>query len=237
MNKTKIAWVRNPDGTQGYTWNIVAGCLHGCDYCYARRIMKRFGKTLQERDFKPVFYSERLNDPLKLKKPSTIFVCSMGDLFGNWMPDALIEQILEVVRNHPQQIFLFLSKNPYHYRDFVFPGNCWLGYTGTNGLSGQFQALQKRPGSKNKRNFYMSAEPLLDYAYLEGSERWLIIGSLNQNGRPVSPEKGGTKKEWILAVLAQADQCEIPVFIKPELYQLYPDLPQRQELPYLNLAM
>lgn len=28
MNKTKIEWVKNPDGTQGYTWNPITGCLN-----------------------------------------------------------------------------------------------------------------------------------------------------------------------------------------------------------------
>ena len=38
MNKTKIEWVKNPDGTQGYTWNPITGCLNGCPYCYARKL-------------------------------------------------------------------------------------------------------------------------------------------------------------------------------------------------------
>ena len=38
MNKTSIEWVKNPDGSQGYTWNPVTGCLNGCEYCYARRL-------------------------------------------------------------------------------------------------------------------------------------------------------------------------------------------------------
>ena len=38
MNKTQIEWVRNPDGTQGYTWNPITGCLNGCEYCYARKL-------------------------------------------------------------------------------------------------------------------------------------------------------------------------------------------------------
>lgn len=38
MNKTSIEWAKNPDGTQGYTWNPVTGCLNGCEYCYARKL-------------------------------------------------------------------------------------------------------------------------------------------------------------------------------------------------------
>lgn len=38
MNRTSIEWVRNPDGTQGYTWNPITGCLNGCEYCYARKL-------------------------------------------------------------------------------------------------------------------------------------------------------------------------------------------------------
>ena len=38
MNRTKIEWVKNPDGSQGYTWNPITGCLNGCEYCYARKL-------------------------------------------------------------------------------------------------------------------------------------------------------------------------------------------------------
>jgi DNA repair photolyase len=45
MNKTEIEWVKNPDGTKGYTWNPVTGCLHNCWYCYAAKIANRFGES------------------------------------------------------------------------------------------------------------------------------------------------------------------------------------------------
>ncbi len=38
MNKTKIPWALNPDGSPGYTWNPLTGCLNGCEYCYARKL-------------------------------------------------------------------------------------------------------------------------------------------------------------------------------------------------------
>ena len=38
MNRTNIPWALNPDGTPGYTWNPLTGCLNGCDYCYAQKL-------------------------------------------------------------------------------------------------------------------------------------------------------------------------------------------------------
>ncbi len=38
MQKTSIEWALNPDGTQGYSWNPLTGCLNGCEYCYARKL-------------------------------------------------------------------------------------------------------------------------------------------------------------------------------------------------------
>src|SRR5664280_2871172 len=73
MNKSKIDWC-------DYTWNPVTGCLHGCEYCYARRMDKRFGDGL----FNPTFHQKRLDEPVKVKKSAKIFVGSVSDLFGNW---------------------------------------------------------------------------------------------------------------------------------------------------------
>ncbi|MFC1924486.1 DUF5131 family protein [Chloroflexota bacterium] len=38
MQKTNIEWVKNPDGSQGYSWNPITGCLDRCGYCFARRL-------------------------------------------------------------------------------------------------------------------------------------------------------------------------------------------------------
>lgn len=78
MNKTKIEWT-------DYTWNPITGCLHGCDYCYARKIAERFPKAFPQ-GFAPAFHQERLQEPIKLKKPSKIFTVSMGDMFGDGLP-------------------------------------------------------------------------------------------------------------------------------------------------------
>lgn len=128
MNKTKIEWT-------DYVWNPVRGCLHNCPYCYGKRIDKRFG----DGSFTPTFHPERLQEPLKVKKPSRIFVGSMADLFGDW--DWIVEdhggltigirrvlsEVFNIVNQCPQHTFIFLTKNPRGMQGFDFPDNCWCG--------------------------------------------------------------------------------------------------------------
>ncbi len=73
MNKQGIGKIDWTD----YTWNPVTGCLHGCEYCYMKRLETRFGMSMD-----PKFHEKRMNDIAKLKEPSKIFVCSTGDLWG-----------------------------------------------------------------------------------------------------------------------------------------------------------
>lgn len=236
MQRTNIEWVINSDGSKGYTWNPVTGCLHDCPYCYARKIAKRFTGH-----FKPTFHTNRLDQPLKLKKPSTIFICSMADLFGNWVPNEWIEDIVwEIVKGGPMYTWLFLTKNPGRYSSDNYLSRMWLGVTITKNLD-LIEVAYKNFFRVHNHN-YISFEPLLgpadclDYicSIPKSHIDWLIIGSLNVNGKPVPPEKGGTKREWVLEIVEQADKRKIPVFIKDSLYELYPDLPYFRELPYLK---
>jgi len=92
INCTGIEWT-------DYTWNPITGCLHGCPYCYAKKITKRFPKNYPN-GFNPTFYPERLDDPGKVKKPSMIFTVSMGDMFGSWVDIAWIEKIIETITSY-----------------------------------------------------------------------------------------------------------------------------------------
>ena len=75
----------------------------------------------------------RLSAPANTKLheglPNNVFVCSMADLFGAWVPAEHIQQILDVCCEQKQWNYLFLTKNPTRYRDFSFPKNSWLGAT------------------------------------------------------------------------------------------------------------
>ena len=235
MNHTKIEWVKNPDLTQGFTANPIRGkCLHNCHYCYAWSIYKRYGGRENM-----TWHPKVLEKIEQYKKPSTIFMGSMYDLFGDWVLKEYLLDIYKMVQKCQQHTFLFLTKNPTRYyllsENNSFPTNCWFGITtDTANMAGTFTDNLCFMAGTYK---YVSAEPLLedispymDFDYID----WLIIGSLNKNGRAIPPKKGGTHKEWVLSLIEQADKYKIPIFIKDELLLLYPDLPKRKEIPYLK---
>ena len=161
MNKTNIEYAH-------YTWNPVRGCLHNCPYCYAARIDKRFG----DGNFRPTFYPERLQEPLKVKKPSRIFVGSMADLFGDWdwvdkisplfkySRNAIVSRIFDIVDQCPQHTFVFLTKNPKGMQGFNFPDNCWCGTSVEN----QEKADERIPEllKVNCKTLFVSLEPILE---------------------------------------------------------------------------
>ncbi len=136
---TKIEWVINSDGSRGVTWNPVTGCTKisaGCLNCYAERMAKRlagrFGYPEQPDHFKVTLHEDRLHEPDTWKKPRTVFVCSMSDLFHEDVPDEFIDEVLSICADNPQHTFQILSKRPERFTDFQFPKNVWLGITAEN---------------------------------------------------------------------------------------------------------
>lgn len=155
MEKTKIDWCDS-------SWNPVTGCLHSCKYCYARSIANRFSGggekwtddaliELNDRiyfdesekaeaypyGFKPTLHRYRLNEYEK-KGGRNIFVCSMADLFGHWVPDSWIEEVFSACAKAPQHNYLFLTKNPERFVDLqnngklIVADNMWYGASATN---------------------------------------------------------------------------------------------------------
>jgi len=109
----------------------VVGCLHSCKYCVPSFQVqaKRMGKRcLQCYRYYCHLHPERLN---RVPKGKFIFVVSLGDLFGWWVPSDWIVKVLRVVAQYPGKTFLFLTKNPCRYLEFeeFFPENAILGVT------------------------------------------------------------------------------------------------------------
>ena len=112
------------------TWNPVVGCRHFCSYCWAKKQARR-QKNRCEFCYKfiPHIHWSRLNR--KFKPNSLVFVCDMADLFGYWVPNEWIKEILSVVSKFPETTFFFETKNPARYHQFkeLLPENVILSAT------------------------------------------------------------------------------------------------------------
>lgn len=106
------------------TWNPIKGCEHDCSYCYVKRLNKRYGY-----DLSPRLVEKELKTNLGKRK--VIFIGSTSDMFGRWVPDEWINKVLHTCNNYPKNRYLFQSKNPQRFHDFLkqFPPNTLLGTT------------------------------------------------------------------------------------------------------------
>ncbi len=166
--------IKNTIGWADYSWNPITGCSpvsEGCEHCYAAAISKRFGLPWGD----PVFHPERLDEPLKLKKPARIFVCSMSDMFHDAVLAVWIDQILEVMSACPQHTFIVLTKRPQNIERKLYEvtadypirelgsgdylPNLWLGVTAENQRRAdeRIPELLSIPAAKH----FVSVEPML----------------------------------------------------------------------------
>ena len=129
---TKIEWTDK-------VWQPMHGCTKvssACEHCYAEVMARRLqGNHIKsyENGFKPTLNPDVLNDPYRWKKPSMVFVCSMGDLFHRDVPCDYIDQVMQVIRENPQHTFQILTKRAERMSKYFLhepvPANAWLGVT------------------------------------------------------------------------------------------------------------
>jgi len=209
-----------------WTWNPITGCHHGCEYCYARDIaLSERMKSVYPTGFEPTFHPERLQAPANTtarniygQKDKNVFVCSMADLFGKWVPLEWIQQVMDAMITNPQWTYLCLTKFPQRLKEINdlyggFPDHVWVGTSIDNQARvGLAERCFKEIDAKVK---WLSCEPLivpLRFEDLTGFD-WVVIGGQSaQNGLPSFMPP----LEWVGHVydVAKRDGCK--VFCKTE---------------------
>lgn len=180
--------------------------------------------------FDPTFNRYKLNEPLHWKKPRTIFVCSMADLFGDWVPDTWIQEVFMACEAAPQHRYLFLTKNPARLCKMASAGilpchdNWWFGSTLDNKNAKRF------PGGI-KYHTFTSIEPLTEHMHVGlgsfGSDEWVIVGAETGNRKgKITP-----KREWVENIVEAARITGMKVFMKGSLRGLM-GKDFRQEFPW-----
>lgn len=238
FNETKgegISWA-------GWSWNPVTGCLHGCGYCYAREIAtnERF-KSAFPVGFTPLFHHERLDAPANTVIPEhyrdefhespcgaagckvceyrRVFVCSMADLYGRWVPDEWIDQVHASMLASPQWQYILLTKFPARYVGLDLPTGAWVGTSVDEQRRVRIaeDAFRQIDGVTVK---WLSLEPLkepLEFSDLSVFD-WVVIGAQTETRQPDGTVPAFAPPfEWVAQIVAQAREAGCGVHLKPNL--------------------
>lgn len=192
--------------------------------------------------FAPTLHRYRMAMPQEKKLPANIFVGSMADIFGAWVPDEWIHEVFEACNAAPWHNYLFLTKSPWRYVQLQNSGllpatrNMWYGTSAGN--AEQLRKALAFGELKGKYNTFLSIEPLhADLANTEDWQemmeygawpKWVIFGAETGNRRnKVSPNKA-----WVDALVQSCRSAQVPVFLKGSLGDLWGE-PLIQEYPKL----
>ena len=201
----------------GSTWNPLTGCTKvspGCKHCYAERMARRLqamGQPNYANGFKLTLHENALELPPQWKKPQTIFVNSMSDLFHKDVPLAFVERVFDVMRRASWHQFQVLTKRSERLAELsprlVWAPNIWMGvsvelekYTYRIDHLRQTGALVK----------FLSLEPLLGPIPMLDLENinWVIVGGESgPRARPVD-------RDWVIDIRNQCRRAEVPFFFK-----------------------
>lgn len=259
MQKTSIEWTHRP-GTVGMTWNPIRARIKGqspkartgtfctkispgCTNCYASVINKRFGTglsftvpNLEQHEF--VLDQRFLEQPIHQKKPCTIFVGDMFDLWHEAIPAEMIAEVLRVALKTPRHTFQFLTKRSERMHRTVnfaqehwgveFGPHMWFGVS----VEDNERALERIPHLQETRAAirFLSVEPQLEdiklghdtpevgwISYLQGFDGcdpiipgidWVICGG--ESGPGARP----FNLAWAESLLAQCRTAGVPFFMK-----------------------
>jgi protein gp37 len=233
MGTTKIEWTDK-------SWNPITGCTKispGCANCYAARMSKRLAGRCgypANDPFRVTVHKDKMDEPLRWRKPCRVFVCSMGDLFHDDVPDTIIASVFAVMASARRHMFQLLTKRPARLRAFmrgwlrdgrrIEPlANIWLGVTAED----QQRADERIPDllATPAAVRFVSVEPMLGLVDLtkwilrndsaadgaatpSGRLQWVICGAETGPGaRPMD-------NQWAADLCRQCQEADVPFFFK-----------------------
>lgn len=209
-HRSSIEWTES-------TWNPVTGCTKvspGCKHCYAERMARRLkamGQPNYANGFELTLHEHALELPLGWKKPQTVFVNSMSDLFHKDVPFEFIQRVFDVMQRAHWHRFQVLTKRSERLLELSprleWASNIWMGVS-VETLTYTFRIDHLRQtGARVK---FLSLEPLLgplpdlNLADID----WVIVGGESGPGaRPMEPE-------WVIEIRDQCLAAEVPFFFK-----------------------
>lgn len=209
------------------TWNPATGCTQistGCKNCYAKGMSKRLkamGQVKYKNEFEYTEHENYIDEPLKWKKPSKIFVNSMSDLFHEKATDEFLNKVFYVMIKSNWHQFQVLTKRPHLMKEYfertervyggmlgIIPNNIWVGTSIENADQlHRLQSLKQTPAQMK----FISFEPLLGRIGdidLNGID-WVIVGGESGVGfRDV------IQKEWVLELRDICKRDNVAFFFK-----------------------
>lgn len=199
------------------TWNPVTGCAKvspGCRHCYAERMAKRLKAMRQPNyanGFDVALHEHALDLPLRWRRPQTIFVNSMSDLFHEKVPTDFILKVFDVMCRADRHRFQILTKRSARLRELAprldWPAHVWMGVSiETQRYAFRADDLRQVPAAVR----FLSLEPLLgplQQLDLDGIG-WVIVGG--ESGPRARP----MKDSWVTEVRDQCRGAGVPFFFK-----------------------
>jgi len=199
------------------TWNPVTGCTKispGCKHCYAERLAVRLQAMGQENyrnGFNLTLQPHMLDLPLRWKRPQTIFVNSMSDLFHKGVPIEYIQQVFDVMRRADWHRFQVLTKRSDRLSqldpELKWAPNIWMGVSIE---SDKYRWRIDDLRATRAMVKFLSLEPLLgplqdlDLRAID----WVIVGGESgPEARPMDPA-------WAIDLRDQCRQAKVPFFFK-----------------------
>ncbi|MGA0207495.1 MAG: DUF5131 family protein [Ilumatobacteraceae bacterium] len=214
----------------GWTWNPVTGCNHGCKFCYAREIAHSDRmKSFYPFQFAPALHEYRLSAPANTTRKASddptdgrVFVCSMADLFGKWVPSKWINAVFDACLTAPEWEYLFLTKWPKRYSMIAKLPKAWFGasiikQSDVDRVTRDMTAFTVHDGITR----WISLEPMLEPIVFDDIS-WCDLVVIGAQTSTTQPDEGHVPAfapdfEWVADVVAQCREYGVPYYLKPNL--------------------